>query len=46
MNVAYTTFNDAFGSAAKNKSDFGAALKTMQGETVADLKKQGFEVAE
>jgi len=46
VNVAYTTFNDAFGTAAKNKSDFGAALKTMQGETVADLKKQGFEVAE
>ncbi|MEU9954665.1 extracellular solute-binding protein [Streptomyces sp. NPDC050982] len=46
VNVAYTTFKDAFGSAAKNKSDFGAALKTMQGDTVADLEKQGFEVAE
>ncbi|WPO70279.1 ABC transporter substrate-binding protein [Streptomyces sp. KN37] len=45
VNVAYTAFKDAFGSAAKNRSDFGAALKTMHDETVADLKKQGFEVA-
>ncbi|MFD0313205.1 ABC transporter substrate-binding protein [Streptomyces flavalbus] len=46
VNVAYTTFKDAFGAAAKNKSDFTAALDTMQEDTVADLKKQGFEVAE
>ncbi|GGX58671.1 ABC transporter substrate-binding protein [Streptomyces fructofermentans] len=46
VNVAYTTFKDAFASAAKNKSDFGAALRTMQDDTVADLEKQGFEVAE
>jgi multiple sugar transport system substrate-binding protein len=46
VNVAYTTFNDAFGAAAKNRSDFGAALTEMQDETVADLEKQGFEVAE
>jgi multiple sugar transport system substrate-binding protein len=46
VNVAYTTFNDAFGAAAKNKSDFTAALATMQQATVADLKKQGFEVSE
>ncbi|MEU5095702.1 extracellular solute-binding protein [Streptomyces sp. NPDC020996] len=46
VNVAYTAFNDAFGAAAKNKSDFTAALKTMQDTTVADLKKQGFEVSE
>ncbi|WP_369244217.1 ABC transporter substrate-binding protein [Streptomyces sp. R41] len=46
VNVAYTSFNDAFGAAAKNKSDFGAALKTMQDTTVADLKKQGFGVAQ
>ncbi|MFK4071526.1 ABC transporter substrate-binding protein [Streptomyces sp. NPDC029674] len=45
VNVAYTTFKDAFGSAAKNKSDFGAALRAMRDDTVADLKKQGFEVA-
>ncbi|MFC5218686.1 ABC transporter substrate-binding protein [Streptomyces coerulescens] len=46
VNVAYTTFKDAFGKAAKDKSDFGAALTTMQDDTVADLKKQGFEVSE
>ncbi|WP_432189675.1 ABC transporter substrate-binding protein [Streptomyces sp. Tue6028] len=46
VNVAYTSFNDAFGAAAKNKSDFGAALATMQDTTVADLKKQGFGVAQ
>jgi multiple sugar transport system substrate-binding protein len=46
VNVAYTTFKDAFGTAAKNKSDFVAALNTMQDDTVADLKKQGFEVAQ
>jgi multiple sugar transport system substrate-binding protein len=46
VNVAYTTFKDAFGAAARNKSDFGAALEKMQADTVADLKKQGFEVAE
>ncbi|MET9574189.1 ABC transporter substrate-binding protein [Streptomyces sp. DT199] len=45
VNVAYTTFKDAFGAAAKNKSDFGAALGEMQADTVADMKKQGFEVA-
>ncbi|MDX3227685.1 ABC transporter substrate-binding protein [Streptomyces sp. ME19-01-6] len=46
VNVAYASFNDSFGKAAKNKSDFGAALRAMQQATVADLKKHGFEVAE
>ncbi|WP_369227432.1 ABC transporter substrate-binding protein [Streptomyces sp. R39] len=46
VNVAYTSFNDAFGAAAKNKSDFVTALKTMQDATVADMKKQGFEVSQ
>ncbi len=48
VNVAYTTFKDAFAEAAKAKSkaQFGAALATVQDATVADLKKQGFEVAE
>ncbi|GAB2728608.1 ABC transporter substrate-binding protein [Streptomyces bullii] len=45
VNVAYTSFKDAFGAAAKNKSDFVAALDKMQDDTVADMKKQGFEVA-
>ncbi|MET9113242.1 extracellular solute-binding protein [Streptomyces longwoodensis] len=46
VNVTYTSFKDAFGAAAKNKSDFGAALRTIQADTVADMKKQGFEVAQ
>ncbi|MEV8554376.1 extracellular solute-binding protein [Streptomyces glaucescens] len=46
VNVAYTAFKDAFGAAAKNRSDFTAALDRMQEATVADLKKQGFEVSE
>ncbi|MER6012311.1 ABC transporter substrate-binding protein [Streptomyces bluensis] len=46
VNVAYTSFKDAFGAAAKSRSDFGAALGRMQDDTVADLKKQGFEVAQ
>ncbi|MEU8967827.1 extracellular solute-binding protein [Streptomyces monashensis] len=45
VNVAYAAFNDAFGAAAKDKSDFAAALKKMQDATVADMKKQGFEVS-
>jgi len=46
VNVAYATFNDAFGAAAKNKSDFAAALAKMQDATVADMKKQGFGVSQ
>ncbi|MGQ5634792.1 MULTISPECIES: ABC transporter substrate-binding protein [unclassified Streptomyces] len=45
VNVAYAAFNDAFGAAAKSRSDFTAALDTMQDATVADLKKQGFGVS-
>ncbi|MFF7364072.1 extracellular solute-binding protein [Streptomyces sp. NPDC008125] len=46
VNVAYTAFKDGFAKAAKDKSDFGAALTAMQEATVADLKKQGFGVSE
>ncbi|MEU3413665.1 sugar ABC transporter substrate-binding protein [Streptomyces sp. NPDC006658] len=46
VNVAYTSFKDAFGAAAKNESDFAAALRKMQADTVADMKKQGFEVSQ
>jgi multiple sugar transport system substrate-binding protein len=45
VNVAYTSFKDAFGAAAKNRSDFAAALRKMRDDTVADMKKQGFEVS-
>ncbi|MGW4231661.1 extracellular solute-binding protein [Streptomyces sp. NPDC004980] len=46
VNVAYTAFKDNFAKAAKDRSDFGAALTAMQDATVADLKKQGFGVSE
>ncbi|MFE5242254.1 MULTISPECIES: extracellular solute-binding protein [unclassified Streptomyces] len=46
VNVAYSAFKDNFATAAKNKSDFGAALTAMQDATVADLEKQGFGVSE
>ncbi|MGK5449972.1 extracellular solute-binding protein [Streptomyces radiopugnans] len=46
VNVAYSTFKDAFSKAAKNRSGFDSALRTMHEATVADLRKQGFGVAE
>ncbi|MFE3516574.1 extracellular solute-binding protein [Streptomyces sp. NPDC059166] len=46
VNVAYSAFKDNFAAAAKDRSDFGAALTAMQDATVADLKKQGFGVSE
>ncbi|MEU7281145.1 extracellular solute-binding protein [Streptomyces sp. NPDC045431] len=45
VNVAYAAFKDRFGKAAKAKSGFDTALTGMQDATVADLRKQGFEVA-
>ncbi|GAA2102825.1 extracellular solute-binding protein [Kitasatospora saccharophila] len=44
VNVAYSAFKDAFGKAAQDKGDFGAALTAMQQSTVEDLKKNGFQV--
>jgi multiple sugar transport system substrate-binding protein len=48
VNVAYTSFKDAFSKAAKDKkkSEFGDALTAMQNATVDDMKKQGFEVTQ
>lgn len=43
VNVAYSTFKDAFGKAAQDKGDFAAPLTAMQQATVADLKKNGFK---
>ncbi|MBM2620945.1 extracellular solute-binding protein [Actinoplanes sp. LDG1-06] len=47
VNVAYSSYNDAFGKAAEGKkaADFGAALDTIQQATVGDLKNAGFTVA-
>ncbi|MDT0344838.1 ABC transporter substrate-binding protein [Streptomyces litchfieldiae] len=46
VNVAYSTFNDAFGSAAESRGDFGEALTAMQRATVEDMESHGFQVAE
>ncbi|GAA2629139.1 ABC transporter substrate-binding protein [Paractinoplanes durhamensis] len=47
VNVAYSSYNDAFGKAATSKkaADFTAALTTMQSTTVDDMKNTGFKVA-
>ncbi|MEU2116417.1 extracellular solute-binding protein [Streptomyces sp. NPDC016459] len=45
VNVAYSAFKDSYGKAAKARSGFGEALTAMRDATVADLEKQGFEVA-
>src|SRR4051812_11951537 len=47
VNVAYSSYNDAFGKAATSKkaADFTAALTTMQSTTVGDMKNNGFKVA-
>jgi multiple sugar transport system substrate-binding protein len=47
VNVAYSSYNDAFGKAAQSKkaADFPAALTTMQTTTVGDMKNTGFKVA-
>lgn len=46
VNVAYNAFNDAFGDAARDRSDFRDALGTVHEATVADLRDLGFQVAE
>jgi multiple sugar transport system substrate-binding protein len=45
VNVAYGSYRDAFGKAIQAKSDFVAALRTMQTTTVDDMRKLGFDVA-
>ncbi|HEY0001312.1 MAG TPA: extracellular solute-binding protein [Actinoplanes sp.] len=46
VNVAYSSFNDAFAKAAeaKNAAGFTAALATIQKATIDDLKNTGFQV--
>ncbi|HUX71647.1 MAG TPA: extracellular solute-binding protein [Cellulomonadaceae bacterium] len=46
VNVAYSSYNDAFGKAteAKSASAFVDAVKAMQTTTLADLKSSGFSV--
>ncbi|MDT0444841.1 extracellular solute-binding protein [Streptomyces johnsoniae] len=46
VNVAYSTFNDAFGEAAQGRGDFLAALTAMQRSVVENLESHGFQVSE
>jgi multiple sugar transport system substrate-binding protein len=46
VNVTYSQYNDIFAKAIQDKSDFAAAVDAIQAASVADLKKQGFEVKE
>jgi multiple sugar transport system substrate-binding protein len=46
VNVTYSNYSDIFAKAIQEKSDFAAAVDAIQAASVADLKKQGFEVKE
>jgi multiple sugar transport system substrate-binding protein len=43
VNVAYSTFKDAFGKAAQEKSGFPAALRAVHEAAVTDMRKNGFK---
>jgi multiple sugar transport system substrate-binding protein len=45
VNVAYTEFQTAFGSAATSKGSFLSPLTAVQSAVVNDMKKSGFTVA-
>jgi multiple sugar transport system substrate-binding protein len=47
VNVAFSSYNDAFGKAAESKqaAAFTSALATMQTTTVNDMKNAGFKLA-
>ncbi len=45
VNVAYSDFTTAFGSAAISKSSFLSPLSSVQSAVVSDMKKSGFTVA-
>jgi multiple sugar transport system substrate-binding protein len=44
VNVTYSQYNDLFAKAIQDKADFAAAVDQLQAASVADLKKQGFQV--
>lgn len=46
VNVTYNAYKDAFDKAVAAKSDFAAAVRTMQDTTVADMQKSGFTLAQ
>ncbi|MEW9551721.1 ABC transporter substrate-binding protein [Nonomuraea sp. NPDC050783] len=45
VGVTYNTFRDAFGKAARNRTSFSDAVRSMQDATVADMRKSGFQLA-
>jgi multiple sugar transport system substrate-binding protein len=45
VNVAYTEFQTAFGTAASSKGSFLSPLTAVQSAVVNDMKKSGFTVA-
>jgi multiple sugar transport system substrate-binding protein len=45
VNVAYDVYKDAFGKAITGRTPFAAAVDTMQTATVADMRKNGFTIA-
>ncbi|GAA0364887.1 extracellular solute-binding protein [Microbispora corallina] len=45
VNVTYNAYKDAFDKAVAARSDFAAAVRTMQDTTVADMQKSGFTLA-
>ncbi|NLT54672.1 MAG: sugar ABC transporter substrate-binding protein [Actinomycetales bacterium] len=45
VNVAYSSYKDAFAKAIKDGTPFSGALETMQKATVADMTKAGFPVS-
>lgn len=46
VNVTYEAYQDAFGKAITGRTPFGPAVEAMQQATVADLRKNGFTVAD
>ncbi|KAB8183136.1 ABC transporter substrate-binding protein [Microbispora catharanthi] len=46
VGVTYNAYKDAFDKAVAAKSDFAAAVQSMQEATVADMQKSGFTLAQ
>ncbi|WP_182902591.1 ABC transporter substrate-binding protein [Microbispora sp. H10830] len=46
VGVTYNAYKDAFDKAVAAKSDFAAAVQSMQDATVADMQKSGFTLAQ
>jgi multiple sugar transport system substrate-binding protein len=44
VNVTYSSYKDLFAKAIQTKADFGTAVDQLQAASVADLKKQGFQI--